>query len=225
MRKATNPSAICSAGVTDGWRWVGERALLRTYSGEIEAANRSALGAYRVLSAAALPEVIDLVPGARSLLVLLAPDHEPSAALRQAMDAPAAGFDPGAPATHEIVASYGGADGPDLPDVARASGLSEAEVVRLHSGARYTVAFIGFSPGFPYLLGLPGVLATPRLATPRTRVPAGSVGIGGPYAGIYPHATAGGWRLIGRTDRTLFDPASNPPSVFAPGDAVRFVPA
>ena len=99
------------------------------------------------------------------------------------------------------------------------------DVVELHSEAEYTVAFIGFQPGFPYLLGLPAELAVRRLASPRVKVPAGSVAIAGEYSGIYPGATPGGWRLIGRTETVLFDAENTPPSILQPGDMVRFVPA
>jgi KipI family sensor histidine kinase inhibitor len=95
--------------------------------------------------------------------------------------------------------------------------------VRRHTAAVYTVAFVGFSPGFPYLLGLDPSLRVPRLDSPRTSVPAGSVGIGGDQTGVYPTATPGGWRLIGRTSTALFDPRLDPPALLRAGDTVRFV--
>src|SRR5262249_27553660 len=95
--------------------------------------------------------------------------------------------------------------GPDLPDLARERSLSEEQLIGLHAAGNYRVAFLGFAPGFAYLTGLPVELHAPRLATPRTRVPAGSVAIGGPYTGIYPDETPGGWRLIGRCPLTLFE--------------------
>ena len=128
------------------------------------------------------------------------------------------------PRRHVIPVAYGGADGPDLAFVARHAGLTEAQVIERHSAPVYTVAMIGFTPGFPYLDGLDPWLATPRLATPRLAVPAGSVGIGGDQTGIYPSSTPGGWRLIGRTAMTLFDPDSENLSVLQAGDQVRFVP-
>ena len=123
---------------------------------------------------------------------------------------------------HSVAVAY---DGPDLEDIARLAGLSVGEIVTLHSSVEYTVAFIGFQPGFPYLVGLPPELVMPRLETPRARVPAGSVAIAGEYTGIYPSATPGGWRLIGRTDVRLFDVSSESPALLSPGDRVRFVPA
>lgn len=115
-------------------------------------------------------------------------------------------------------------DGPDLQEVAEEAGLTVEEVVKLHSGADYTVAAVGFSPGFPYLLGLPERLHLPRRATPRARVEAGSVAIGGGQAGIYPSASPGGWHVLGRTGESLFDPHAPVPALLKPGDRVRFVP-
>ena len=123
----------------------------------------------------------------------------------------------------EVPVRYGGALGPDLPFVASYHHTSSAEVVRLHTGQDYTVFMMGFTPGFPYMGKLDDAIATPRLETPRTRVPAGSVGIAGAQTGIYPMDSPGGWRLIGHTALTLFDLAADEPFLFAPGDTVRFV--
>ncbi|KQY52081.1 5-oxoprolinase subunit PxpB [Lysobacter sp. Root494] len=123
----------------------------------------------------------------------------------------------------DIPVVYGGDAGPDLESAAAELGLTPAEVVERHASAEYTVAMIGFAPGFPYLLGLDPALALPRLATPRISVPAGSVGIGGTQTGIYPRESPGGWRLIGRTPLVLFDPSRDLPALLAPGDRVRFV--
>ena len=124
----------------------------------------------------------------------------------------------------EIPVRYGGEFGPDLADVARHTGLTEARVVELHAAAEYVVYFVGFSTCFPYLGGLPPELATPRLSAPRKHVPVGSVAIGGAQAGIYPLASPGGWRLIGRTDLQLFDLLATPPPLLRMGDRVRFIP-
>ena len=115
-------------------------------------------------------------------------------------------------------------DGPDLAEVADVVGLSVEEVIALHSGAVYTVAAVGFSPGFPYLSGLPERLNVPRRSTPRLAVAAGSVAIAGGQAGIYPFASPGGWHLLGTTGKTLFDPKNERPALLRPGDQVRFVP-
>ncbi len=124
----------------------------------------------------------------------------------------------------EIPVCYGGEFGPDLEDVARHAGLAPERVVELHSSAEYLVYFLGFSPGFPYLGGLPPELATPRLEAPRKRVPAGSVAIGGSQTGIYPVDSPGGWRIIGRTPLRLFDAGRTPPAFLSMGDRLRFVP-
>ena len=123
-----------------------------------------------------------------------------------------------------IPVCYGGENGPDLEELAEFAGLSADEVIALHSGAVYTVAAVGFSPGFPYLLGLPECLHMPRRRTPRLTVPAGSVAVAGGQAGIYPFASPGGWQVIGRTGVRLFDPLAEPPALLRPGDRVRFVP-
>ena len=123
----------------------------------------------------------------------------------------------------EIPVCYGGAFGPDLEEVARHAGLPPERVVELHASIEYRVYFLGFSPGFPYLGGMPAELATPRLPAPRKRVPAGSVAIGGSQTGIYSIESPGGWRLIGRTALPLFDPTANPPARLRMGDRVRFL--
>lgn len=123
----------------------------------------------------------------------------------------------------EIPVCYGGTHGEDLDAAATELGIVPAELIARHVAAFYTVAMIGFAPGFPYLDGLDPTLALPRLATPRTRVPAGSVAIGGAQTGIYPHESPGGWRLLGRTPFRLFDAQRDPPSLLAPGDHVWFI--
>lgn len=128
------------------------------------------------------------------------------------------------PRTIEIPVRYGGEFGPDLEAVARHTGLTAERVVELHASAEYLVYFLGFSPGFPYLGGMALELATPRLPAPRKSVPAGSVAIGGAQTGIYPMASPGGWRIIGRTPLRLFDPEADPPARLRMGDRLRFVP-
>jgi KipI family sensor histidine kinase inhibitor len=129
------------------------------------------------------------------------------------------------PATREveIPVCYGGEFGPDLNDVAEMHGMTGAQVVELHSSPIYVVYFLGFAPGFAYLGGLPEALASARLETPRAKVPQGSVGIGGNQTGVYPFATPGGWRLIGRTPVAMFRWDANPMSLLQIGDQVRFL--
>jgi len=118
----------------------------------------------------------------------------------------------------EIPVRYGGASGPDIDEVARLRGFSPDEVAAIHAGSVYTVQMVGFAPGFPYLGGLDARLATPRRDVPRTRVAAGSVGIGGGQTGIYPISSPGGWQLIGRTPLRLFDPMRAEPALLRVGD-------
>ena len=124
----------------------------------------------------------------------------------------------------EIPVVYGGDFGPDLIDVAELHNLTPEQAIEAHASANYTVCFLGFAPGFAYLGGLPDALATPRLATPRRRVPAGSVGLAGHQTGVYPFSTPGGWRLIGRTPLKMFRTDRPGMSLLAIGDRVRFTP-
>lgn len=202
------------------WRWVGDRALLRTFTGPVTEGNAAARALARRVEP--LGEVEDAVPGAASVLVTLRPGIAPGSELVRALESPPAPNEIAPTAHHEIDVVY---DGEDLDDVARLTGLGADEIVALHSGDAYTVAFLGFSPGFGYLLGLPQALHVPRLDTPRVRVPAGAVAIAGEWAGIYPSATPGGWRLLGRTEAALFDARRDPPATLAPGDRVRFRPS
>lgn len=156
--------------------------------------------------------VVDVVPAARTVLVT-----GPGA--RAALDIVLAEDLPPYSSPDALVEIPVGYDGVDLDAI---DGLTADEVVALHTSVDYTVAFLGFAPGFPYLTGLPARLHTPRLATPRTSVPAGSVAIADEWCGIYPTSSPGGWRLLGRTDVTLFDPRRNHPTLLGPGTRVRF---
>jgi inhibitor of KinA len=122
----------------------------------------------------------------------------------------------------EVPVCYDEEFAPDLSVVAKASGLGLDKVVQLHASAEYRVGFIGFAPGFPYLVGLPPQLATPRRAVPRQMVPAGAVAIGGGQTGIYPSASPGGWNVIGRTPLRLFETTRAEPALLRAGDGVRF---
>lgn len=130
---------------------------------------------------------------------------------------------PGRARLVEIPTRYGGSDGEDLSLVAELTGMTEAEVVDLYGGTEYEVFMLGFAPGFAYLGLVPEAIALPRRATPRPRVPAGSVAIAGRQTAVYPVETPGGWHLIGRTDLVLWDAARQEPALLAPGDRVRFV--
>jgi inhibitor of KinA len=125
---------------------------------------------------------------------------------------------------HLVPVCYGGEFGPDLAEVARLVQLTPEQVIKIHSSAQYRVYFLGFAPGFPYLGGMDHRIVVPRLGSPRKEVAAGSVAIADDQTGVYPVASPGGWRLIGRTPLKLFTPDAASPSLFLPGDRLRFVP-
>jgi len=175
---------------------------------------------------AEIPEVVEAIPGMNNITVVL---RNPQSLALDAIERLQRWWEESEalePESRfiEIPVVYGGAGGPDLGEVARHAGLSEKQVVELHSSIDYVVWFLGFQPGFPYLGGLPERLATPRRAEPRLQVPAGSVGIGGAQTGIYPLVSPGGWQLIGHTPLPLFDSKRDEPVLLRPGDTVRFVP-
>jgi KipI family sensor histidine kinase inhibitor len=174
--------------------------------------------------------VRDIVPGYCSLGVHFDPLHTDVAALERVIREEAVKIrdrvDPSRDGrVVEIVVSYGGADGPDLAQVAQFAECSEAEVVARHTNRTYRVYMLGFVPGFAYLGRVDTTIAAPRHRVPRERVPAGSVGIAGEQTGVYPISTPGGWQLIGRTSEIMFDASRSPTSLVQPGDLVRFVAA
>ena len=199
------------------WQWMGERGM-RVATGDVTPDR------YAALISQKLPEIEDIIPADGSLLLVLRRGAKASANLLAALAAPLPGAQAASGRMHEIAVEYGGAAGPDLPRLAERAGMDVATYVNRHSAAAYTVAFLGFQPGFPYLRGLPPELHAPRHASPRVQVPAGSVAIGGTYTGIYPASGPGGWQIIGRTAAVLFDPQRDAPALLMPGDRVRFVP-
>jgi KipI family sensor histidine kinase inhibitor len=206
---------------------VGDAALTVELGHAIDAAVNSRVRALdRELVRAPFAGFREAVPTYRSLLVLYDPSAIRFAAARRLLIERAERATPSAEAgrVHEAPTVYGGEDGPDLAEVSRARGLAEGQVIALHAGRPYTAMMLGFTPGFAYLGLLDATLATPRRATPRVRVPAGSVGIAGRQTGIYPRASPGGWSLLGRTRLPLFDPGREPASLVQPGDRVLFVP-
>ncbi len=203
------------------FRDVRDGVMLVEYPGSSdEEANRAAVALGRRLREAGEDGLLDAVPGARSLLVVFDPDRLTAEVLTRSIERP--GGATAADSTTRVLRVPVVYDGEDLAELASARGIPGAELARRHAAGRYRVAFVGFAPGFGYLSGLPAELATPRLTTPRPRVPAGSVAIGGPWTGIYPAALPGGWRLIGRTSVRLFDARADPPSLLVPGDRVEF---
>lgn len=197
--------------------WMSERGL-RVETGA------ATLTRYRALMAVTLPEIEDIIPADGSLLVLLRPGATASAGLWAALSGPGAEALPASGTVHTIPVEYGGSAGPDLPALAALARMDVPAYIKRHAAVEYSVAFLGFQPGFPYLSGLPSALHAPRRATPRVRVAAGSVAIGGSYAGIYPATGPGGWQIIGRTMAVLFDLQRESPALLMPGDRLRFVP-
>lgn len=191
------------------------------------AINRRVRSLSLALENGSVPGVFDFLPTYRSVLVYYdplsaSPDAVQSqiARLLQSPDADAAAN----PRVALIPTLYGGDMGPDIGFVASHAGISEQEVIAIHSATDYLIYMMGFSPGFAYLGGLDQRLTTPRLESPRTQIPAGAVGIAESQTGVYPVASPGGWQLIGRTPLKLFDPARNPPALLSAGDYVRFTP-
>lgn len=191
------------------------------------AINRRVRSLSLALENGSVPGVVDFLPTYRSVLVYYDPLSASPDALQtqiarllQNPDAEAAAN----PRVVRIPTLYGGDMGPDIGFVASHAGISEQEVVAIHSAADYLVYMMGFSPGFAYLGGLDARLTTPRLESPRAQIPAGAVGIAESQTGVYPIASPGGWQLIGRTPLKLFDPTRQPPALISAGDYVRFTP-
>lgn len=196
-------------------RHMGDAALL-VETRDAEEAQRLR----RALAVEDIPGLRQLVPGYSSLLIAVDPLVTDLDALAGRLPELSRTPEPApAPKLHEIAVRYGG---DDLQAVATALSMSAEEVVRRHSAPGYSVAFLGFAPGFAYLTGLDPKLQLPRLATPRTRTPQGAVAVADGFTGIYPQATPGGWRVLGLTTAKLFDPEAGSPALFAPGDQVRF---
>jgi KipI family sensor histidine kinase inhibitor len=171
--------------------------------------------------------ILDVIPAARTVLVGFDPDVTSAESIRDWISSAADGPDPGFEAATgkagivEIPVHY---DGADLAEVCALLQCTERELVALHTATEFTVAFCGFAPGFGYLTGLPAGFRVPRRASPRTRVPAGSVALADEFSGIYPRESPGGWQLIGRTDTVVFALEGDPPALLTPGTQVRFVP-
>jgi len=177
------------------------------------------------LRARPLPGVRESVPALNLLTVLFDPLHPDCDALEEALRARLAGLHPraqGGGRTLVVPVTFGTDVGPDLAWCAAHTQRTEAEFIAALCGLTLEVAFLGFTPGFAFLTGLPQELRMPRLAAPRERVPPGSVALGGPWAGVYPRATPGGWRIVGHTAMKFFDLSQPEPVPWQPGDRVRF---
>jgi KipI family sensor histidine kinase inhibitor len=213
-------------------RWAGDRALRIEVGddpgGDVPGRVRAL---YETLRDASVPGVRALIPAYTTVLVEIDPATAASPAVEDRLRAivegasgPAPRHDASPPPV-EIPVCYEGEEmAPDLRELSSLLRLTEAEIVRRHAAGLYLVHFLGFMPGFPYLGGLDPSLAAPRLPTPRTRVPAGSVAIGGSQTGVYPFPSPGGWRILGRTPAVFYDPGRDPRALLRMGDRVRFVP-
>ena len=214
---------------------LGDRAITITLGSTIdEVTHKRVRATTQALLAGAIAGITDVVPAFASVTIHYDPravngdaSHSPYARLTARLSDTLAEIRPEdlpAPRVVEIPVCYGGDFGPDLDDVANRHALTTDEVVRIHTEGDYLVYMVGFMPGFAYLGGLSDRIATPRRSSPRTAVPAGSVGIGGQQTGVYPMESPGGWNLIGRTPLKIFDIARDEQTLLATGDRVRFVP-
>ncbi|MGD2272510.1 MAG: 5-oxoprolinase subunit PxpB [Desulfobacterales bacterium] len=210
------------------FRIAGDRGILVEYGDAIDLTVNHKVRAMAVVLDDDLPQgVMEVVPTYRSLLIVYDPAKTAPRQLKENLVSleqrlPEIQIPP--PKIVEIPVCYGGEFGPDIEFVAESHGLTVEEVVRLHTEPEYPIYMIGFTPGFPFLGGLPEILHTPRLETPRTLVPAGSVGIANNQTGMYPVASPGGWQLIGRTPLKLFAPERSDPFLYQAGDRVKFQP-
>ncbi|GAA3160310.1 allophanate hydrolase subunit 1 [Planomonospora alba] len=199
-------------------RPAGEHGLL-VETGSLEASHR--LDA--LLRADRPAGVTEIVPGPATVLVV-APGADRTRLRARLAEAArtARGPAPGGAVPQRLVTVPVVYDGADLDDVAELCGMTAEEVVERHTGRELVAGWLGFAPGFAYLTGLDPALHVPRLATPRTSVPAGAVAVAGPYSAVYPSASPGGWRLLGRSPMPVWDVAADPPAVLTPGTRVRF---
>ncbi|SFR13204.1 5-oxoprolinase subunit PxpB [Desulfoscipio geothermicus] len=177
------------------------------------------------LDCTGIPGLAEYIPTYRSILVIYDPmvwKFESLVTRLRELEGSLASMKLPQPRIYHIPVVYGGEFGPDLPFVCRYTGLTEEEVVEIHTTTKYLIYMLGFTPGFPYLGGMDDKIAAPRLDTPRTSIPAGSVGIAGRQTGIYPVESPGGWRIIGCTPIKLFQPFNKRPVLFNAGDYIRF---
>lgn len=206
----------------------GDTSLSVEFGDVINEAINHDIRAYKIaLEKAGIPGIVETVPTYRSLMVHYDPSVIPYAQIRmkleQLLDEMGEIEIPPSPVL-EIPVLYGGEMGPDLPFVAENAGMSEEEVVKIHSSAEYLIYMLGFTPGFTYLGGMSEKIAAPRLKAPRVKIPAGSVGIAGTQTGVYPIDSPGGWQLIGRTPVKMYDPERETPILPEAGQYIQFFP-
>ena len=210
------------------FRLTGDCGLLVEYGDAIDPAVNQKVRSMAIVLQDRMPAgVIETIPTYRSILIYYNPLITNPSILKATLtdwENSLSQIEIPPPKVVDIPVCYGGAYGPDIAHVAQSHHLTVQEVIDHHSEPEYLIYMVGFTPGFPFLGGLPEVLHTPRLNTPRTRVPKGSVGIANGQTGIYPIASPGGWQLIGRTPITLFAPARSNPFLYQAGDYIRFKP-
>ena len=210
------------------FRIAGDRGLLVEYGDGIDPELNRKVRAIALATEQASPEgLLEVIPTYRSIILIYDPGVTSPHHLEEvllSLEERLTEIDIPLPKTVQIPVCYGGELGPDIGFVARHNNLTAADVIRIHSAPHYQIYMVGFTPGFPYLGGLPEALHTPRLETPRTLVPAGSVGIANAQTGVYSIDSPGGWRLIGRTPLRLFDPKRENPFLFKAGDLLKFEP-
>ncbi|MEE8553181.1 MAG: 5-oxoprolinase subunit PxpB [Desulfobacterales bacterium] len=210
------------------FRIAGDRGLLVEYGDTIDPAVNHKVRSMAIAAKNDMPNgVIEIIPTYRSILMFYDPSVTNPSVLKETLttlEKSLSGIEIPSPKLIEIPICYGGDFGPDIEYVASSHNLTVEDVVQLHSEPEYLIYMVGFTPGFPFLGGLHEVLHTPRLETPRTRVPEGSVGIANEQTGIYPVASPGGWQLIGRTPIKLFAPERDNPILYQAGDRIKFKP-
>jgi len=206
---------------------LGDSSVLVQFGNEINiSVNRRVHALASLVDASSMPGVVETVPAYGTLLVHYDPLILSFTQIKNILQEKISQVEGNAsrkPRQVKVPVRYGGEYGVDLESVARHLQMRAEEVIRIHTQRTYTVYMMGFTPGFPYMGKLDDALVMPRLETPRTHVPAGTVAIAGLQTGIYPIASPGGWQLIGWTPLKLFDPTSETPFLFAPGDEVKFV--
>jgi inhibitor of KinA len=210
------------------FRITGDCGLLVEYGEAIDPAVNQKVRSIAIALQNDMPDgVIEIIPTYRSILIYYDPLIANPSILKDtliALENNLAGIEIPPPKVVEIPVCYGGEFGPDIEHVAQSHNLTQQAVIQLHSEPEYLIYMVGFTPGFPFLGGLPEVLHTPRLKTPRTVVPKGSVGIANAQTGVYPIASPGGWQLIGKTPIRLFAPERSDPFLYQAGDCIRFKP-
>jgi len=210
------------------FRIAGDRGLLVEYGDVIDPdVNNKVRSMAIIMEKESSKSVIETIPTYRSLLIIYDPAITNPTKLEKeilALEERISQIKIPPPDTVEIPVCYGGEFGPDIQFVADHNSITKDDVIRIHSGAEYQIYMIGFTPGFPFLGGLPKELHTPRLETPRSFVPERSVGIANNQTGIYPLASPGGWQLIGKTPLRLFAPEHSNPFIYKVGDRIKFKP-